>query len=109
MPSESITIKQGDTIRWACVWRAGGVPVNLTGYQIQGHVRTSGDVLVAALTITPGDQGTAPGTFEAFYADTSAVPVGSYAVDFRVRQPDADSYSTQTFRLAVTADNTPRW
>lgn len=105
----AIRVKQGDTIRWAGTWRAGGALVNLTGYTLESEMRAaSGGALAATLTCTLGNQGTNPGTFTMHYADTSAIAVGDYVVDIRVTEPDADSYATESWTVLVVDPVTAR-
>jgi len=107
MAADRLELKQGDTLRWACVWTtADGAPVSLAGYEIRCEIRTSADVVAATPDVAIGGS---TGAFTVVLANTSALAVDAYRVDFRVRQPDGDSYATQTFRLAITPRNTPRW
>ncbi len=105
----SITVKRGDTIRWAAAWTAAGVAVNLTGYDVRCELRRLAGTLVETLTVTLADQGVAPGEFTIEMEDTSSLANGIYAVDLRIEQPDGDSYASETWDLEIVDPVTRRW
>lgn len=104
-----ITLKQGDTIRWQASWTASGALVDLTGYEIRATIRNSDGAAFAELTATVLDQGTSLGQCTFVLNDTSAIPLGQYDVDFRFREPGADSYSSESIALVLVKGATRRW
>lgn len=104
MATNTVTVKQGATIRWSAVWRDGnGDAVDLTGRVITCQVRDEKGRLVAVLTATLGNQVSAPGTFELYRAATPVLPAGPLEVDIAAALPGGDVEITQSFNLLVTA------
>lgn len=97
--SPTITIKKGDTIRWAGLWSG----VNLTGYTLTCSIRSVAGVLLGTTTVTPANQSTNPGEFTIYRASTSDIPVGRHVMDLRILEPGADTYTTESWTLNVQA------
>lgn len=104
MATNTITVKQGATIRWAAVWRdAAGATVDLTGRVITCQLRDEKGRLVGVLAATLGNQVSARGTFELYRAATPVLPAGPLEVDIAAALPGGDVEITQSFNLLVTA------
>lgn len=78
----TITHKRGDTYRLKGVYSdANGVPINLTGYTIESHIRDKDDNLVHSFAVASRID--AEGSFEMVPADTSLWPLSKLAWDIQ--------------------------
>jgi hypothetical protein len=81
----AIQHRAGDTfLRSNCLWRVGGVAVDLTDYSFECNLVTrAGGTLIAAATVTADpDQSANRGRFSIEVADTSGWPVGEQLAFF---------------------------
>ena len=100
--TNTITVKQGATIRWDCVWRdEAGNTVDLTGRVITAQIRDERGKLVGTLAATLGNQVTARGTFQLYRAASPVLPAGIHDVDIAAVLPGGDTEITQSFNVQV--------
>ena len=78
--TDAITLKRGDSFRLECTLLSGGEPVDITGWQIDSHVRNAGGRLVQRLALTVVD---VLGGAYTLGANTAAWPTGTLRMDVR--------------------------
>lgn len=96
--SPVVSIKRGDTIRWAGQYGT----INLTGYTLECEIRSEAGALLGTPTVTLGNQGVSPGSFSIYMASTAAIAAGRHIMDLRITEPDTDTYATESWVLNVT-------
>lgn len=98
--------KRGDSFSLACVYKVDGVPTSIDGMDIASQIRTVSLDLVSALTFTPGNQTTSPGSFT-LTADsgTASWPIAGLRCDIQITQSGI-IISTDTFLVPVVQDIT---
>lgn len=74
--NQDITIRRGDTFRLRFKAKAGGVPINLTGYTFLAQIRTSEDATTALASFSASIIDATAGIFEIVLsaATTAALP-----------------------------------
>lgn len=99
--------KRGDSFMLTCTHKVDGVPLSVTGYDIQAQIRTGSDALVASLSATIANQTADPGRFylEPQDDDTSAWPVGPLFCDIQFIHGGV-TRSSATFIVPVSKDIT---
>jgi hypothetical protein len=98
----TITLKQGDTLRWLCTFEINSVVQDLTGFNIKAMIRFNGTTLVP-LTVTIQNQSTNVGKFEVYASSTTTqlFPVGMATCDIEYTMMNGDRISSETLTLKV--------
>jgi hypothetical protein len=86
---ETINGRAGQTLTVSLTWKEGGVPVDLTGWTAQIHVRAGvEEVILADLSSADGEivLGGDEGTIDAYFtkAHTLAIGPGTFTFDLRL-------------------------
>lgn len=102
----TIELKRGDTLELDCVLQDGGVPLDITGWQIDSWVRAPAKQVVHKFAA----QITAPlaGRYllPASAAQTELWPVGGMTLDVRYTDAGGRVFSTESVALQVLEPDT---
>ena len=95
----TIDVKRGDTLELQCTAQDRGVPIDLTGWQIDSHVRGPQGRLVHTFVATI----TAPtdGQYLLASAPTTDWPLGGLTMDIRYTDSLGNVSHTETLPLQV--------
>lgn len=106
---QSFPFKRGDDLLIPCLESTEGVGVDLTGYTVRAQVRTAKGELIADMTVTLGDQTTAPGTFTLAVpraTTTTWEPGRTLEFDVEYTPPTGGAWSSPTVGIEVVKDVT---
>lgn len=102
----TIELKRGDTLELDCVLQDGGVPLDITGWQIDSWVRAPGRQIVhkfaAVITAPLAGRYLLPATA----AQTAKWPMGGLTMDIRYTDAGGRVFSTQSMPVQVLEPET---
>ena len=100
-----IELKRGDTLDLGCTVQAEGVPLDITGWQIDCWVRAPGGRLVHRFAVEVTDPAQGEYSMAASSAETTAWPPGKLTAD--IRYADAAGRVMHTCDLIFAVADSP--
>ena len=99
--------KRGDTWSLDCTYKRSGTPTSIDAISIRSQIRKQDYTMITDLTVTKGDQATAPGSFKLTpkVTDTTTWPLGNAICDIEFTM-NGTVISTETFTLPIVEEVT---
>lgn len=97
----TVEIKRGDSLDLACVIQSDGVPLDITGWQIDCWVRAPGNRVVHRFTALITEAAGGSYQLQALPQETAHWPLGGLSADIRYTDAGGRVMTTATFPIQV--------